>query len=447
MNFFKSILSDDPEPPKEEAPHETVTNSPHNSSQEDHNSDDVAQEGNADLWSFGGFIKTLASRSSVIETYSRDLKEFGSGLRKESEIIREAASRAVKDLPASLEAGSSAAHGVLDGVLKSTVEIISKESQLFASDGESETPEINRSLNAGRYSWFETQLSGIHSDLNTFCEEPEDVEEYKKWRSSFELEGRRDEIEELIGENGALESVYKRVVPSEVDHETFWCRYFYRVDKLKQQEMVRANLVRRAISVDDDDDELSWDVDDDDAKDGNGSELTSDVKAKGDGAGKKGVIDGSSNGTREEKDVDNFDAVDGDKNDVVESSKKSSGDVSIDEKEVKSDEVAGTKSDEKVKSEESVKENKDNENVGVEKGAFSGKGDVSAVSNHQAKMEEEEDLGWDEIEDIGSGDEKKILTTNTDRPNRPELKKQLTPTDDDEDLSWDIEDDDEPVKS
>ncbi|XP_012847914.1 PREDICTED: BSD domain-containing protein 1-like [Erythranthe guttata] len=277
MNFFKSILLDDPDPPKSHNSDQPGPNSPLKPPHQD-------QEGTAaDGWSFGGLIKTLATRSeSVIETYRKDLEEFGSGLKKESEIIREAASRAVKDLPASLEAGTSAAQGVLDGVLKSTAEIISKETQAFGSDGEPETPETNRGLNSGRYSWFESQVSAVQSDPNTFCEEPEDVEEYKKWKLTFDLDEKKGEIEDMVGENGNLEGVYERVVPSVVDHETFWCRYFYRVVKLKQQESVRANLVKRAISADEDDD-LSWDVDDDDvvvAKDGNGSKVKSGAEVK-----------------------------------------------------------------------------------------------------------------------------------------------------------------------
>ncbi|KAI3449590.1 hypothetical protein Pfo_006255 [Paulownia fortunei] len=428
MNFFKSIMSDDPDPPKREAPNE---------------SDPIPHLNHLVMivirTTFGGLIKTLASRSeSVIETYRRDLKEFGSGLKKETEVFRETASRAVKDLPASLEASASAAHGALDGVLKSTVEIISTESLVFASDGEPETPETNRSLNSGRYSWFEAQWSAIQSDLNTFCEEPEDVEEYRKWKLGFELEENRDEIDSLIGENGTLEGVYKRVVPSAVDPETFWCRYFYRVDKLKQQESVRANLVKRAILVDEEE-ELSWEVDDDE-EDGNGNERASSLNVKGgDGVGDNVASGGNLNpvekqeglnsGSRNEKEGRNVNVDDGEKSNAVESSKKSSVDVSLGEKELKSEVVAEVKSDEKVKSEESVKA-KNDEKVGVEEKGESGKKtDASVASSHQSKVEEEE-LGWDEIEDIGN-----------------DLRKRLSAAEDDDDLSWDIEDDDEPVKA
>ncbi|KAG8370697.1 hypothetical protein BUALT_Bualt13G0010300 [Buddleja alternifolia] len=477
MNFFKSILLDDEDPPKSENPHESDPNSSLNSPREDRDSNDVAEDVNGGGWSFGGLIKTLASQSeSVIETYRRDLKEFGSGLQKETVVIREVASRAVKDLPASIEAGTSAAQGVLDGVLKSTAEIIAKEAQVF--DGETETPETNR--NSGRYSWFEAQLSAIQSDLNSFVEEPEDVEEYKKWRSTFELESRKDEIEGLIGENGSLEGVYRRVVPNGVDHETFWCRYFYRVDKLSQQERVRANLVKRAISVDDDDDELSWDVDDDEYEDGNGSETTGNVGTKeGDGSNEKGVSGESSNpnsnsGLVDQKEGGNINVNDNDKINVAESSKKNSVDDSLDEKEIKSEEAPTVKSDEKVKSEKEIKSEeasavKSDEKVKSEKEMKSE--EASAVKKDEKVKSEEnvvnksienvsveekgekidvsDDIGWDEIEDTGSGDEQKISSTNRDMsPNRAELRKRLSTAEDDEDLSWDIEDDDdEPLKT
>ncbi|XP_057780331.1 uncharacterized protein LOC130998911 [Salvia miltiorrhiza] len=423
MNFFKSIILDDEEPPKPESPHESGLESAVNPPAEDQSPNGTDQGADGDGWSFGSLIKTLATRSeSVIETYSRDLKEFGSGLRKESEIIREAASRAVKELPASIEAGTSAAHGVL----KSTAEIILQEPQF--SDGESETPEINRSVNSGRYSRFEAQLSAIQSDLNTFCQEPDDLEEYEKWRSSFKLDEKSSEIEGLTGENGALDANFRKIVPNVVDHDTFWCRYFYRVDKLEQQEKFRANLVKRAISVDEDDDELSWDVDDEEEKDGEKAKGLSD-----DGSSVLGEKGGSLGGESQlEKEGGNAAVDDEVKKDVVEK------DEAVDERETEttSDRVARERSGERLKSDEIVKE-KNDENV-VEKG------EVTEVAKPEVKTEEE-DMGWDEIEDIGSDNEKKVSTS--ERPNREELRKQLSAAEDDEDLSWDIEDDDEPVKS
>lgn len=377
MNFLKSIISDDQNPPSDSDP-----DSPREGTSNPNDADDG--------WSFGGFVKSFAVQSeSVIETYRKDLQEFGSGLKKETEMLRETASRAVMDLPASLEA----AQGALDVVLKSTASLITKE-----LEGEVETPGTNQSLNSGRYSRFEAQLSAMQSDLNTFCEEPEDAEDYGKWKLGFELGDYRDGIDGLIGEDGVLEGVYKSAVPNGVDEETFWCRYFYRVEKLKQQESTRASLVKRAIA-NDDEEELSWDVDDDD-------------------------------------DDGNAEVVDGEKGNVVElSEKKSGGD---DE-----GEVGEVERDERVKCEESVKDGNDEKMVVEGKGEGGNKNDAPEVE------EEEEGLGWDEIGDVGGGDEKETSAVDGGRsPNKDDLRKRLSAVeDDDEDLNWGIEDDDEPVKS
>lgn len=382
MNFLKSMLSDEQEP---NIPRESDPNSP--------NDDDGG-------WNFGGMIKTLAMQSeTVIEIYRRDLEEFGLGLRKETELFRETTSRAVKDLPASI-----------DGVLKSTVGIISKEPLGFSPDGELGA---NRSPGSGRYSRFEAQVSAIQNDLDTFCLEPEDGEDYGKWKLGFELENYSDEIERLIGGNGILEGVYKRVVVPNggVDGETFWCRYFYRVEKLKQKESVRANLVRRAISVDD---ELSsWDFDDDD-----------DDNEGGDQSLKGGDGDVGNGGNVANDGNSKPNASDGEKSNMVESSKNGSVDVS------KEENVQSVGEDEKVKTKDSNDE----------------RSDAKMVSSDKSKaVEEEEDLSWDEIEDTGSGGGERISAVDHGgSPRKDDHRKPLNGgDDDDEDLNWGIEDDDD----
>jgi hypothetical protein len=70
-------------------------------------------------------------------------------------------------------------------------------------------------------------------------------------------------------------------VPSVVDYETLWCRYFFAVDKLKHKEDVRNKLVSVTMSKEEDE-ELSWDVDDD-----NDDNTTSDHKEGANSMAKK----------------------------------------------------------------------------------------------------------------------------------------------------------------
>ena len=58
-------------------------------------------------WSFGSLNQTLATKSeSVIKIYKKDLEEFESGLKYESSIIRDVASRVGYDLSVSFEAST-----------------------------------------------------------------------------------------------------------------------------------------------------------------------------------------------------------------------------------------------------------------------------------------------------------------------------------------------------
>jgi hypothetical protein len=50
-----------------------------------------------------------ANLSGVLQSYQQDLKEFGIGLKKETEVITGVTTHAVKDLPTSLETGATVA--------------------------------------------------------------------------------------------------------------------------------------------------------------------------------------------------------------------------------------------------------------------------------------------------------------------------------------------------
>ncbi|GLT99268.1 hypothetical protein SLE2022_167150 [Rubroshorea leprosula] len=391
MNFFKSVFSDDPQssdPPADEIPNSNST------------------------WSFGGLIKTLADKSeSVMESYRKDFEELGSGLKKETAVIRGAASRAVNE---SLEIGASVAQEKLESVgqaiddigtsvWKSTAQIISQGRETLLSDrDESDSSSSfdyrersNKQFgtssgdNQKSYNRFDMQLRAVQCDAGTYCSEPDDLGEYEKWRLGFDLEEKRGEIEILFTENRVIGDIYREIVPERVDGDNFWSRYFYRVHKLKQAEEARAKLVKRALAGEEEED-LSWDFDEDDDE-SNGSPSKSNLSRNVDARK-------SSSSEDVEKSIDNGE-----------------GKVGLEGK-------ADT-------SEYSCKDS-----------------DVSVVSS-QPSMPEEEDLGWDRIEDIGSNDENKEEAIGS--TSRADLRKRLSVAEEDEDLSWDIDDvdDDHLVKA
>ncbi|KAI4301301.1 hypothetical protein L6164_034592 [Bauhinia variegata] len=495
MNFFKSVFSDDPDPSSPESESGSLDNAPKNKDQKDPDRDSSPDERRSDVsqssdssggggggWDFGGLFKTLTSKSeSIIETYRRDLQEFGTGLKKEIEVAHDSFGTVGHAID---EFGNT--------VVKGTAQIVSQgKNVLLASNLESDSDSSNNqnygspnSLNSKHYSRFDSQIRNIQADASTYCEEPEDLDAYNKWKSEFSLVGKNEEIESFLRENEAIESIYKRVVPSNVDNETFWYRYYYKVYKLKKAEDVRARLVRRMSR---EEEELTWDFEDDDDKqkyDGkvkpnlvSNKELASadlgkrdDAKLEGESSAtsnevetKRSNEEKASNSGQEPKVESKHNVLQGkesgNKNDtsIVESKVESSQVVKeMDEKsddanngsrgpvkEAGGDKASSKEGDTTVKKNDSAGESDEKVIVGKKADDVKSSNNDNVASHHSSS--EEEDLGWDEIEDLSGIDEKK--PTQSRSPDKVDLRKRLSAAEEEEDLSWDIEDDDEPAKA
>ncbi|MQL72412.1 hypothetical protein Taro_004752 [Colocasia esculenta] len=483
MDFFKSVFSSQPDPPlgaddAEDPEEEAAEGGPHGraaAAVSDPGSPGGAEEeargggGGAPWGAFSGMIKTLATRSeSVIQTYRRDLEEFGSGLRKETAAIREA----IRELPTSLEVGASVAQESLESVgqaiddlggsvWRGTAEIIAQGKDALLtmdSDGSGDPASSPSGASAqsgggggaaGRpYSRFEARVQGIQSDPATFSEEPEDAEDFSAWIAAFQLAEREAEIESLLAENRALEGNLARLVPQVVDHDTFWSRYFYKVHKLRQAEDMRANLVKRVISREEEEEDLSWEVDDEDIHEKDSKEEVKQEQEQNvaeEQAAERGAESDASVTKKKELVETKPETVLEEKSDkksqhenaaeIAPASVSSGANVASENMQETSESSvreAAVEVDDKMPPEgkgEPVESCKDS--------------DVSVVSSHPS-MPEEDDLGWDEIEDLGDNDEKKA-GVSTGSPNKIDLRKRLSAAEEDEDLSWDIEDDD-PIK-
>ncbi|KAL1331572.1 hypothetical protein HN51_048834 [Arachis hypogaea] len=439
MNFFKSVFSDDPDPnpnpsPPQPSPSSSATTT--------------------GAWKFGDLIKTLSSKSeSIIETYRRDLHEFGTGLKKEIEVAHGSVGHVIDEL------GTTVAKG--------TSQIISKSKDAIrAVDNQSDYSDQKRS---GRFfSRLDAAVRDIQGDAGTYCDEPEDLQEFNEWKLGFSIDAKNEEMERLLKENEAMEGVYKSVVPKIVDHDVFWLRYYYKVSRLKKDEDdVRARIVK---GMNKEEEDLSWEVDDDDDDNGNGNGNNTDgVEAKQEGSVGGGesvdergrtrlnmeeVKSSGEEGLKTEKRENLLESKELGKrvDEFVEGSgsggvwKVGSGDGGVKETieegnvdgvpKFEVDNAGSNKIDEKM-----VMERKKVDDV-----KSTDKNDGSKHLFHQEE-EEEEELGWDEIEDLSSIDEKKITQSGSTSISKIDLRKRLSAAEEEEELSWDIEEDEEPAAS
>ncbi|XP_055818157.1 uncharacterized protein LOC129887191 [Solanum dulcamara] len=429
MDFFKSVFADDPE----FSDTENAPTSPSNSQSEPESPNpnpDVPAITNA--WTFGSSLfRTIASKSeSVVQNYRRDFEEFSSGLKKETATIREVASRAVKDLPARFESGAAVAQESLESVGQAIDNIGSTVSEIIAhgkesildndsdselsenssrSLGRSSSLEQNLNLNAKPYSRIDATIRAIQCDAKTYCDEPDDMVDYNEWKLGFVLEEMNREIEDLIKENGVIDDIYSEVVPRRVDQEIFWSRYFYKVYRIRKADEARARLMKRAISGEEEE-ELSWDVDDEYNDDTEGS-----IRVASENVAKEEV----------EKKMDSLQVEDRARRSVSREDEK---EIALETTSDGGDEkgiLAGIVDDAESRG---------------DKGSSEGKNDNSdfSVVSSQVSSHEGDDLGWDEIEDIASGDEMKVAERMS--PNKVDLGKRLSAAE--EEISWDIEDED-----
>ncbi|RCV14286.1 hypothetical protein SETIT_2G413500v2 [Setaria italica] len=448
MDFFKSILAEpDPDPaspPPEQEPEPAPT----------------APAGGGGGWGFGGLLKTLTSQSeTVLEAYRRDLAEFSTGLRRETEVLRDAAARAARDLPSSAHA--------LDGLADIVAQGKDALSQVAAAaaapvSAHSDGGEWEQSSASGahvRYSRFEAQLRALQADPTTFTADPEDAEDFAAWSKGFNLDERKDEIEALCYDSDALEAMVDRLVPGTVESEVFWSRYFYRVHKLKQQEDARAKLVQRVIAQEEDED-LSWEVDDEDEEEEQQKEDAKELAARQEPIKEevKHEVEVKENErVVEERKVEAVEepaALEEQKNaDEPQPVVLGSSLVVVDEEEQKNaDEpqpvvfgsslVVVDEEEKEGHSKSSVEESGDKKEAVKHETSDSSKDSDYSIVSRQRTMEEE-DLEWDEIEDLGEHEEKKGSTHDSSPALKEELRKRLSVAEDDEDLSWDIEDDDD----
>lgn len=67
----------------------------------------------------------------------------------------------------------------------------------------------------------------MQQDVETYCSEPEDLEDFEKWKQDFSLEEKEQDIEKLKEENPVVAELHKRLVPLVLQNSIFWMRYFY----------------------------------------------------------------------------------------------------------------------------------------------------------------------------------------------------------------------------
>ncbi|KAK1938954.1 BSD domain-containing protein 1 [Phytophthora citrophthora] len=144
----------------------------------------------------------------------------------------------------------------------------------LAGDSALEEEELSESeLSARRF-----RLLALQEDAETYVEPPLDVETFEKWKLTTPAEDLAGIQKEVLENYPAVGAKFTELVPSAVEAEVFWAHYIYKASLLAAQEQRGADLLEHALN--DDEEEISWDVDSPRAKDEEGKPIFPDDESK-----------------------------------------------------------------------------------------------------------------------------------------------------------------------
>eukprot|EP00171_Calliarthron_tuberculosum_P008769 IDg8769t1 len=93
---------------------------------------------------------------------------------------------------------------------------------------------------------FEERLFEIQANPDTYCKPATDLAAFEKWGDKFDLDQVANQCIAILHKHGAIADLYIKVVPSMVEENTFWMRYFFAKHVLENEEERRRKLLKQA---------------------------------------------------------------------------------------------------------------------------------------------------------------------------------------------------------
>ncbi|CEG41315.1 Uncharacterized conserved protein, contains BSD domain [Plasmopara halstedii] len=122
------------------------------------------------------------------------------------------------------------------------------------------------------------RLLALQEDSETYVDPPLDLETFEKWKLAINPEELVDIQKHLLENYPAVGSKLRELVPSVVDADVFWMHYIYKASLLAAQKQRGADLLQHALN--DEEEEIGWDVDSPKAKDDEGKPIFPDDESK-----------------------------------------------------------------------------------------------------------------------------------------------------------------------
>ncbi|CAJ0577243.1 unnamed protein product, partial [Mesorhabditis spiculigera] len=128
------------------------------------------------------------------------------------------------------------------GWMKNLVDTVKNFGVEDTTLGENDHTEVIRRKGMRRTTLPLNLLKALQSDESTYLVPPEEPATFQAWLKKFNMGEHDGEIEMLMSSMPELKTIYERLVPDKVDAETFWMRYFYKVEIAEIDEEMKHTL-------------------------------------------------------------------------------------------------------------------------------------------------------------------------------------------------------------
>lgn len=191
---------------------------------------------------------------SAFDLIKKDLAEFTQTVTQDTSKLVSGSTALVKDVLAKSAGGEP-----LRGDGRGIHQIVSSLTKTYASYDDADAQPLR--ISGGTFETFDrykARLQSIQTNPGTFCTDPDDVQDFNVWMSTFDVDSMKSTIAELLVDSGPIRALYTKLVPTALSHTVFWQRYFYRVHLLEADEARKAKLKHRADKLQSEKEQLSW---------------------------------------------------------------------------------------------------------------------------------------------------------------------------------------------
>lgn len=91
---------------------------------------------------------------------------------------------------------------------------------------------------------LDAQLHAIHTTASSFIEDPAQGEEWDKWKQSFDIDSKTEDIAHDLDRYEELRRAMEKLVPEKVEYKAFWLRYYFLRKAVEEEEKRRREVLK-----------------------------------------------------------------------------------------------------------------------------------------------------------------------------------------------------------